>query len=468
MEKLSVKEIINAVSGELILCDKNIDNICINSVCIDSNEVKNTKDKNILFIPLIGNRVDAHKFIESAFKSGAKLCLSSKSLNELEIDKSKKYNIIKTLSTLEALQNIAKYYRSKFNIPIIGVTGSSGKTSTKDMISSALSQSLNILKTHGNQNNTIGLPLNILNLERNYDVAIIEMGIGEVGEMTKLAEVAQNNLAVVTNIGFSHIANFGSKDNILKEKLHITDYMPSGSTLFVNGDDPLLANLHNYKNFNIISFGTNTNCTYRAENIHITTENSSFDLRFNNKIQKITLHVPGKHNIFNALAAIAVGINLKLDIEKLITGISNYKNPSMRQNIYNINGAKIIDDSYNANPDSMKNAIDVLNILGKDKNKILLCADMLELGDFAEQAHFDVGKYAAQNGVSRIISLGELSKNIISGAKSINSQIKAEAVISTEEAYYQLKNSLKPDDVVLIKGSRGMQLDKVVKKLVGS
>lgn len=456
MENLSLNEIIKATNGRL-LYPINCENVIIKSVTINSREIGNSA----LFVPLVGEKVDAHKFIDLAVNSGVAAVLSQKT----DIPK-EDVPIILVDDTKLALQKLATYYRSKFDIPVIGVSGSVGKTSTKEMIYSALSTKLNVLKTFANQNSQIGLPLTLFNLDYNHQVAVIEMGMSEFNEMSKLASIAKPTAAAITNIGISHIENLHTKENILKEKLHITDCMKTGDLIYLNGDDEMLKQIYELAGLNIKTFGLSDGVTYKAKNIRSDFSETSFDIILGDTSKKVTINAIGKHNVLNALCAIAIGVDLGIDIDSLIAGIFAYSSPSMRQEIHRLNGYTVIDDSYNASPDSMKSGIEVLTGISKSGNKILVCADMLELGEYAKRSHYDLGKTAAENGITHIITIGELAKNIALAAQSNNKDIETSMCNTNEEAYIKLIDILKKGDTVLIKGSRGMKTDEIVKKLL--
>lgn len=454
MEKMSIGEIIEVVDGSLL--SGNLDDT-ISYVSTSSRDIK----EETLFVPIKGEKVDAHDFIKDAFKNGAKATFT-----EREKCAPNGQNCILVNNSREAFQKLAAYYRKKFNIPVIGVTGSVGKTTTKEMIASALSVKFSVMKTEANYNSQIGLPHTMFNMSPNHDIAVIEMGISEFGEMERLAKIAAPHHAVITNIGISHIENLKTQENICKEKLHITACFDDDSVLFLNGNDPILSALKDKLNVKVIYFGTEKFCDYRAEDIENDGENTSFTLVCPIGTDRIVIPTIGLHNVVNALAAIAVSANEGLTIQEIKTGLSEYRSISMRQQIHHINDVIIVDDSYNASPASMKGAINVLSEIRSNGNSIVVLADMLELGERAKQAHCEVGKYAAKNGVSIVVTVGELAKEIANGAKSINQDIITKVCSSNEEAEKFLERTIKPDDKVLVKGSRGMHTDEIVRFLV--
>ncbi len=453
MERLYINEILSATDGILL---SGTDATSVDSVCINSKEIK----KGSLFIPIKGEKFDGHDFIEDALKAGAVATLTSE---HESVDSDKIY--IKVSDTKVALKCLAAHYRRKFNIPVIGITGSVGKTSTKEMISAALSASFNVLKTSGNLNGQIGLPLTIFELESCHDIAVLEMGISEFNEMDSLSYIAKPDHAVITNIGVTHIENLHTKENILKEKFKITKALNNNSLLFINGDDELLCKTEDSDKYKVISFGIKNDCTFNAKNILRKDETTEFDILYSGKCEHIIIPTVGEHNVYNAVVAIAIGLFMKVDINIIKKGLLNFKNLSMRQCIYHLNGITLIDDSYNANPDSMKSAIKVLSQIAENKRKIAVLADMLELGDSSQSMHYDVGKFATEMNVDILITVGEKSKFIAKGARSNFKNSKIYSFSSNEEAINCLKNLICIGDCILVKGSRGMHTEEITQEL---
>lgn len=461
---LTINEILTATDG-ILLGKKNMSCETVTSVSTDSKKIK----KGALFVPLHGEKVDSHKFISEAFSNGAVATFTDE---QVEVDKDKIY--IKVEDTLKALQSLAKYYRSKFNIPIVGITGSVGKTSTKEMISLCLSSRYNVLKTEGNLNGQVGLPLTIMNLNKSNDIGVIEMGISEFSEMERLSDIARPTYAVMTNIGLVHIENLKTQENILKEKFKITNNFDENSVLLINADDENLIKLKKNQKFKVITYGVNKDCDFRATNVKMTDEFTSFELKYKGKTENFTVPSVGIHNVYNALAGIALGLDLGINLNDLKKSLGEYKTLDKRQCIYKVelNGKNasvtLIDDSYNANPESMKNAVDVLNIYGKGKRKIAVLADMLELGEQSSKLHFELGKYVSKNNVDILIAIGPEAKNIAAGANALQNEhkMKVYSFLSNEEAFEILFDIVEDRDVILVKGSRGMHTDEIVKKFV--
>ncbi len=451
--KMTVGEIAAACGGKL-LCGS--PDTVITAVSTDSRKI----DFGTLFVPIKGERTDAHAFINATFAAGAAATLTQEhdQMNDT-------HAWISVLSTGEALQKIAAAYRKKFHIPFVGITGSVGKTTTKEMIALVLSAELNVMKTEGNFNSQIGLPLTMFNLTEEHQAAIIEMGMSNFGEMSRLVQIAAPDYAVVTNIGISHIEQLKTQLNILNEKMHIIDRFHKGSILFLNGDDPMLAGLRGQLKTKIIYFGTQLWCDYRAENIRTTKSGMQFTLIAPGERTEVELPVLGMHNVTNALAGLAVAQTLGVPLRKAIVRLADYQPLAMRQQIHRVNEVTVIDDSYNASPDAIKSSVDVLCSFHTGKCVAVL-ADMLELGDFSQKAHFDVGAYAAETGVDVIITVGERAKEIAKGAQSVNPNIAYYVCADNNEAIAKLKSLLTGGDAVLIKGSRGMKTDQIVKALL--
>lgn len=459
MEKLSINEVLTAVEGEL-LCGS--DEVLVDSVSTNSKEIRNGG----LFIPIIGDKFDGHAFIGEAFATGAVATLNS----ECEVgsvpeqDKNKVH--IKVKDTKVALQRLAAYYRQKFNIPIIGITGSVGKTSTKEMIANVLAARFNVHKTTGNLNGQLGLPLTMFGLERSHEVAVVEMGISELGEMERLLAIAKPTCAVITGIGVTHIENLYTKENIFNEKLKIVGNLGKNDVLFVNGDDEILRNVPKNSGFRVVTFGLKNNCDFTAKNITFEGGRTSFEAAHNEKSQRFEIPTIGEHNVYNALVAIAVGHFMGLSEAEMQTGLLQFKNLSMRQNVYNLQDITLIDDSYNANPDSMKSALAVLAQIGRGKRKIAVLADMLELGDMAKNLHFEVGAFAASMDVDVLITVGGLAKFIAEGADSAKRNMSTYSFLSNEEAFACLKSLIQPGDCILVKGSRGMHMEEIARETI--
>lgn len=482
--KIRVKDIVNATNGKLLQGDPET---VVDAFSTNSKEIPEMTGKSVLFVPVMGERVDGHRFIGNACESGAVAFFIKEDHTRPEVPADK--CAIEVEDTVKALQDTAKWYRGNFTIPVIGVTGSVGKTSTKEMISAALS-SVKIHKTSGNQNSQIGLPITVLGIEDDDKAAVVEMGMSEFGEMERIADCARPNFAVFTNVGIAHIGNLGSKENIRAEKLHITDHFTDDSVLFVNNDDPMLAELAKEgcparpsRVKNIVTFGTTSDADYYASGISVSGDGVDFTANYPTKggtvgSSHIHLEVLGIVNVLNALAAIAVADRLGISPEEAKKGLAAYKPLDMRGNIIKNNGVTIVDDSYNASPDSMKSSIDVLMSMRGGTNPIrrrfAVFADVLELGETSEKEHFAVGTFIREKNaadpdhrINVLVTVGEQAAQIAYGATSDLGSTNPEVKIfdNNQEASDYLKGELKAGDAVIIKGSRAMHTDEIVKNL---
>jgi UDP-N-acetylmuramoyl-tripeptide--D-alanyl-D-alanine ligase len=323
-------------------------------------------------------------------------------------------------------------------------------------------------KTQGNFNNEIGVPLTVFGLEASHEAAVIEMGMSDFGEISRLTSIVKPDIAVMTNIGLSHIENLGSRQNILKAKMEILEGLNERGLVILNGDDNLLNGLKDLLKYRTVLYGMEDGLDYQAYNISSQGEmGTSFEISIGNNNYKVHVPVPGIHNIHNALAAIAVGVELKVPIDLIIKGIGEFLPGKMRLNIIDINGIKIINDAYNASPQSMEAAINVLkDVVSGNNRTIAVLGDMLELGDISAKAHRDVGSYAVSKEISYIVAVGEKGKDIIEGA--IEAGAKKEKVLhfnNNKEAGKFLIDFAKPGDVLLVKGSRGMKMEEIVNLL---
>lgn len=465
MEKLLINDVLAAVNGRLISgnCTE------ISSVSTNSRETS----PGALFVPIRGEKFDAHDFILNAFENGAVASF----VDTVPTSLNPKLTYILVDDTLVALQQLAQFYRRKFNIPVIGVTGSTGKTSTKEMIATVLSSKFPVLKTAGNFNSKIGVPLTILGIESHHGAAVIEMGMSEFGEMSRLSCIVRPDIAVISNIGITHVENLLTQDNIFLEKMHITDNMSPENFLFVNGDDHYLKSPALPCKCHISCFGFGMNCDVRADNVRIEGAATVFDLYTPGQTRKTTLPTIGKHNVYNALAAVSVGLNLGFSLDMLCDGMLQYRNIAMRQQIHNLvintqkkcgNNANLanitlIDDSYNASPDSVLSALDVMSNLACGR-KIAVLADMLELGEFAREAHNDIGVAASEKGVDILITVGKLAAFIADAADKRS--IKTFSFPSNDLAFECLLPLLSNGDCVLVKGSRGMNIDWISRMIL--
>lgn len=457
MEKvfgIRVRDIVEATSGTLLCGDEDA---AIRDICINSKEIK----EGDLFVPIIGAKVDAHRFIESALEVGA-ATLTSQHTGIVVSEKPYIY----VSDTVKALQDIGAYIRSKLHMPIIGVTGSVGKTTTREMIAWALSQNEEVFKTIGNMNSQIGMPVTISRIPKTAKAAVLEMGMSEFGQMHTLSEIARPDICVVTVIGVAHMEFLKTKENIRHEKLSIVDGMKEGGILFLNGDDDMLAEVRDKTGVKTFCYGTKEWCEYRAENIRTEDYKLTYEYVHGNIRVPVKLNVLGRHNVSNSLVAMAISDYLGYNLEKAAKGFESFD--GVRQKLITVPGKyTIIDDTYNASPDSMKASIDVLSELETNGRKIAVLGDMFELGENSEKYHYDVGKYLADKHIDELAIVGELSQHIMKAVQDSESKIACYPFNDNGEVALYLMSVMKPEDVVLIKGSNGMNMNEIVKNLLG-
>lgn len=451
--KLSVKEIAEAVGG---VCLNDITPEEVVNISIDSRKI----EPNSLFIPIKGDNFDGHSYISKVFEKGAIVTLSE--YKEIVDDR---LTTIFVEDTKQALLQLSSYYRSLFNLPIIAVTGSVGKTTTKDMIAAVLSGKYNVHKTQGNYNNEIGLPLTLFELKKEHEIAVLEMGMNHFGEIHNLSMTAKPHIGVITNIGTSHIENLGSREGILQAKLEILDGLDNKGLIIVNGDDELLQTVKETK-FPIVRCGKDDRNPYYAKEITCESMKVSATLITPRAEYQVQVNAPGEHMIYNTLVAIAVAEKLGLTKAEILNGINTYTPGKMRMNIiHEPSGVTIIDDTYNASPDSMKAAINVLAGYKTSGRRIAVLGDMLEMGEFAPELHQEVGRYVAQSNIDIICTIGKAAEYIYQGAlQGDKDQLKKK--YKDKEAFInEVSAWINKEDVILFKASRGMQFEKMVEAM---
>lgn len=456
MHNLYVKDILDKCNGKLITGNKDL---------ILTNFSKDTRiiNKGDTYIAIKGEVFDGNKFIEEAFSKGASCCIVEQ-LNNVDINKYKDKTIVQVKDSINCLQTLAKYKRSLYNIPVIAITGSVGKTSTKDLVYEVVNKKYKTLKPVGNLNNHIGLPLTILGL-KDHEALVVEMGMNHLKEISLLTNIAKPTIAIITNIGTAHIGNLGSRENILKAKLEITEALKPNSPLIINNDDDMLnkegPNLN--KKYNLITVGIDNKSTYNATNI----EDNIFSSTFYINNDKININVGSKAFIYNSLVAYAVGKILKIDSKDIIDAIAKFKlSPHRLEKKVSKTGITIIDDTYNANQDSMINSLSILSKV-KNKRRVAILADILELGNYTKEIHENIGKKIFPNTLDILITVGENAKLIAKEAQKNN--FKNTNIYNFKDYKDCLENVqtlLSKNDIVLLKGSHGMNLINVVEELL--
>ena len=451
MEHMTASQIAKACNGTFLL---GVPDTVVEHISLDSRTMKG----NDLFVPLIGENVDAHKYIGQAMENGAVAVFTSE--HEKAPDNARGV-WIQVEDTKKALQDLGRYCRSLLKLPLIGITGSVGKTTTREMVATALSAGFQVFKTPGNYNSQVGVPVTISEIGKEDEIAVIELGMSEPGEMTVIAKIAQVDIAIITNIGVAHIGQLGSQENIYREKMAIQDGLKPGGTLILNGDDKWLKDSKAKDGCNTVYYGMGEHCDYRAENMEIVDGYPSFTAVCRGVRIPVKLGVMGEHQVGNALAALAAADLNGISVEKAAKSLMKFDGFRGRQQIFCQDGVTIIDDTYNASPASMKGAIDILASLSKAQRRIAVLADMKELGEEAARFHQQVGEYLGKCQVEVLLTYGELAQEIERGAVMYRPELQAVHFQKKEELEAYLLELLRKGDAVLLKGSNSMKLGEV-------
>ncbi len=448
---LNLAEIIKAVDGEIIV--KNNEGI-FNKISTDTRKIQ----ENNLFIALKGENFNGNDYTIKAIEKGASIIIIDDVKFKIEELKNRG-TIIKVKDTKEALGDLARFYRKKIGVKVVGITGSTGKTSTKDLVAAFLSGKYKVFKTQGNFNNEIGLPLMIFELSKDYDIAVLEMGMSNFGEINKLASIALPDVGAITNIGVAHIEYLKTRENILKEKMSITDFFENKNSLIVNCENDMLKTIVECDKFNLERVGYDSTYNLYSKNIKLTSENTSFDVvTDDNENYRFTLNMVGEHNVLNALIGIQIARNFGLTFEEMEKGLGNFNATSMRLEVINKDKFTIINDSYNANPDSMKAALEVLKNYSGSR-KIAVLGTMGELGDYAEEAHIQVGEFAKDK-ADILLTTGEFKEYYKKGFGE-----RTMVFESKQELMQRLTDMIKVNDTILIKASRSAKFEEITKYL---
>lgn len=419
-----------------------------------------------IFFALKGERADGHDFLEDAIRAGSTVLivqrddgLPQKSEHEGQL------SVIIVKDTEIALQDLAAWYLSQFDVLKVGITGSTGKTTTKEMLTNILSEKYVTISNEGNYNNLIGLPLSAFKVDSATEAAVFEMGMDRLGEIHRLADIVRPDAAVITNIGMSHLERLGSRQNILTAKTEICDFMGVGNTLIINGDNDLLDGFAAPGGCKTLTVGYGETADIQITGSKDLGEKGmEFSLKKDQETGKFSVGCPGAHNVMNGSLAVAVSLNLGMDMEQAAKGLKKYTAADMRLHIVSSRGIKIIDDSYNASPDSMKAALDVLASI-KGTRRIAILGDMFELGEEEKDLHRRVGEYASQKSINVILSVGKNAEQISLAAKE--GGITAFHFNNKEMLKSVLPQWVRKGDVILVKGSRGMEMDEIAKHLEG-
>lgn len=447
MERLSIQEIAEAIGAASPAGGS------VESVVTDSREA----GEGSLYVAIVGDNLNGNRFVDDAFSRGADFAVASE-----QGVYSKPEQVLYVQNGKRAHIQIGGLYRRRFDLAVVGVTGSVGKTTTKEFIAAVLASQYRTLKNEGNQNNEIGVPKTLFRLTREHEAAVIEMGMSGFGEIHDLTMAVRPDVGVITNIGISHIELLGSRENILKAKLELLDGMKLGSPLFLCGDNDLLGEVRDDR-YRVYYYGiTNPRCEIRARNIQSLDGKTSFEILSPWGEFEAVIPAVGQHNVLDALAAFGVGCVLDIPPERCAEALSNYLPAGMRQNIVLHNGITVVEDCYNAAPDSMRAAVLTLASYPCQGKRMMVVSDMLELGALAKDAHRECGAFIAANGIDMLLATGPLSAETIEGANRAGME-RCLYFETKEQLAAAVCSAAAADDVVWFKASRGMKLEEVLK-----
>ncbi|MBN2541472.1 UDP-N-acetylmuramoyl-tripeptide--D-alanyl-D-alanine ligase [bacterium] len=448
MIRIKLKEMTRIISGQLTPPEAG--NLHAIGISIDTRTLK----PGDLFFAIEGDKFDGHNFIEEAIsKHAIGACISKKITNEMNIP------LIKVKDTIEALDAYAAYYRSLFKLPIIAISGAVGKTTTREMISAVLSKKYRVVESIKNFNNLIGLPLSLFQMESWHEFAVLELGINQVGEMSKLVEICKPNHGLLTNIVPVHLEGLGNFDNLKKEKFRLLEAIPGTGKIFLNANDEILANSPYKEHDNLVLYGSSPDCHFKVDKISL---NGDGTPKFEINGHGIKLSILGEHNAQNAAAAFAVGRTFDVDTDNIIKALEDFREMPLRMNLISVNGLQVINDSYNANPASVRSAIHTLVNIAAQR-RIVLLGDMLELGAKSADLHRTIGLVVKDSAIDYLITYGkeaaEISESALNHGMSEKNVFHSE---SRDEINDYLRSLLSSGDLILVKGSRGMQMEQFV------
>ena len=453
MKNLTLENIAKACGGIYVGGEEMKDRE-VQGIVTDSRKA----EPGFLFVPIKGARVDAHDFIDSVMANGA-LC----TLTEKDIGK-KSFPYIKVHSSLQAVKDIAEFYLKQLDIPVVGITGSVGKTSTKEMIAAVLEQKYKVLKTKGNFNNELGVPLTVFGLRPEHEIAVLEMGISDFGEMHRLAKIARPDTCVITNIGLCHLEFLKSRDGILKAKTEIFDYLEPDGHVVLNGDDDKLITVKEVNGIAPVFFGVMNHQGIWADEIRsMGLKGISCRIHAGNESFQVLVPIPGRHMVYNALAGTAAGLIYGLNLEEIRRGIESFESLSGRFHIIEAPRYTVIDDCYNANPVSMKASLQVLQ--DGEGRRIAVLGDMAELGEDEKRLHAEVGAFAASLSIDALYCAGPLCASLAEAAKEVRPKLDVRHFYSRDQLMVELPRLLEEGDTVLVKASHSMQFNRIVSML---
>ncbi len=467
--EIQVKEIIEACGGRLLRGKADQE---VRAISLDSRQMEGRD----LFVPLTGEKVDSHRFICQALSKGAAAVITSAHGDAQAVERELALFVenggdrsaiedcawIGVKDTRAALQALGTWRRSRLSIPVVGITGSVGKTTTREMIALALEAGLKVFRTPGTFNSQVGVPITICAVPKEAQIAVIELGMSEPGEMERIARVAQADCAVVTNIGVAHINQLGSRERIMEEKLKIQEGMNPEGVLFLNGDDDLLREASAKDGRRTVYFGMGEQCEYRAEDVSLEDGRPVFTAVCKTQKIPMKLKVLGLHMVSNAMAALAVADFYGVDLKKAASCLEQFEGCKGRQQIYEIHGMTVIDDSYNASPASMIAGLQALDSLKQGARKVAILADMKELGPEEVRFHREIGYYIAAHPIDRVVLLGELAREIGRGILEKGGNTTVEFMENLEQVEEFLSREAREGDCILFKGSNSMKLGEAV------
>jgi UDP-N-acetylmuramoyl-tripeptide--D-alanyl-D-alanine ligase len=463
---LSVETLIAVTGGTLVWGSTDT---MVNGVATDSR----TLEPGAVFVAFPGERVDGHAFLADAIASGARALLITRGSEEIgEVVESatrRDVAIVRVPDALGAVQALARHHRERLFCPVIGITGSTGKTTTKEFLTSVLGTRMKVVATHGNRNNELGVPLTVMSAGADTDVLVVEMAMRGRGEIADLCRIARPTMGLVTNVGVSHIELLGTQDSIAAAKAELVEAVAEDGVVFLNGDDTYSDTLALSSRAPVVRYGVGDACSVRAVDIEMDGESrASFDIVADDVSVTVSLSVPGRHNVYNALAAASVGLRLRMDVDDIAAGLAGASAGEMRMQAFtSAGGVHVINDAYNANPTSMRAAVDTLAGIRTAERRIAVLGDMAELGSLAELAHFRIGEQVAGLPIDAVVTVGERASRIADGARAGGMDPdRVRPCATADEASEVLDDLLEPGDVVLVKASRVMGLERVVEGIV--
>lgn len=466
MLTISVETLISVTAGTLVWGSTDT---MVNGVATDTR----TLEPGALFVAFVGERVDGHDYLAQAVSSGARALLITRSSEEIgdvvAAATRRDVAIVRVPDALAAVQALARHHRERLFCPVIGITGSTGKTTTKEFLTSVLATRMKVVSTHGNRNNELGVPLTVMSAGADTDALIVEMAMRGKGQIAELCRIARPTMGLVTNVGVSHIELLGTQDAIAAAKAELVESIAEDGVVFLNGDDAYSDTLALSSRAPVTTYGVSEACDVHAVDIELDPESrASFEIVSGDVAIPVSLAVPGRHNVYNGLAAAAIGLRVGLGPDDISAGLGRASAGEMRmQTFTSAGGVHVINDAYNANPTSMRAAIETLAGISTAERRIAVLGDMAELGSLAELAHFRIGEELAGLPIDVLVTVGERAARIADGARAEGMPSdRVRPCVTADEASEVLDDLLEPGDVVLVKASRVMGLERVVEGIV--